>query len=269
MLTSIRTISTRLLFLIALLANTSSTFAAPSPAIMTLQEVIIAADEWCPYNCTPNSNLPGYMVEIARQALELAAPNQYKLTYIQLPWKRAMLMAQQGKEVHGIIGAIASEAKGLYTPQEEQGLMYAKLFVRNDNPWKYSNTHQLLNDNIRLGAIDGYDYEASIAKFISENPMQVYLSTGDPALPKLIQLLNLKRIDTLIEDQAVFWYNIKTLDFNPDHYRVAGNIDLPEKLYLAFHNKKIADLVSKGTIQLRKNGALKRILDKYNLKDWK
>jgi len=240
-----------------------------APGTTSLKEIVIAADEWCPYNCTPNSKLPGYMVEIARQALDLVAPNQYKLTYKQLPWKRAMLLAQQGKGVDGIIGAIASEAKGLHVPQEEQGLMYAKLFVRADNPWKYTNAKQLLVENIRLGAIDGYDYEASIAKFILETPKQVYLSTGDTALPKLIQLLDLKRIDTLIEDQAVFWYNIKTLGFNADDYRASGNIDLPEKLYLAFHSEKIADLVSKGTIKLRESGELERILEKYNLNDWK
>jgi len=255
-------------FLVALLASASFVMAT-TPANTPLKEIVIAADEWCPYNCTPDTELPGYMVEIAREALELSAPKQYKLTYIQLPWKRAMLMAQLGKEVHGIIGAIASEAEGLYIPQEEQGLMYAKFFVRNDNPWTYFNTQQLLKENIRLGAIFGYDYEAGIAKFISENPEQVYLSKGDTALPKLVQLLNLSRIDTLIEDQAVFWYNIKTLGFNAGDYRVAGEIDAPEKLYLAFHSKQIADLVSEGTVKLRESGVLERIIEKYNLNDWK
>lgn len=262
------TITSARLFLL-LTAFFSAPFAVAEPENIPLKEIVIAADEWCPYNCTPNSELPGYMVEIAREALALAAPNQYQLTYIQLPWKRAMLMAKEGAQVHGIIGAIASEAEGLYTPKEEQGLMYARFFVKDDNPWQYFNTKQLLDEKIRLGAIDGYDYEASIAKFISENPQQVYLSIGDPALPKLVQLLNLNRIDALIEDQAVFWYNIKTLGFKASSYRVAGRVDAPEKLYLAFHSKKIADIVSKGTMMLRETGALERIIQKYNLTDWK
>lgn len=238
-------------------------------AEQTPQEVVIAADEWCPYNCAPESDLPGYMVEIAAASLALVAPEQYQLKYIQLPWKRAMLMAQEGEEVHGIIGAIASEATGLHIPEEEQGLMFAKFFVRADNAWDYSNTQQLVEQKIRLGAIAGYDYEASIAQHIADHPEQVFLSTGDPALPKLLQLLDLKRIDTLIEDQAVFWYNVKTLGHSAKDYRVAGSIDLPEKLYLAFHNEKIAALVSEGTAKLRASGELGRILDKYNLQDWK
>ena len=33
-------------------------------------EIILVADEWCPYNCTPGENKQGYIVEIAKHALE-------------------------------------------------------------------------------------------------------------------------------------------------------------------------------------------------------
>lgn len=32
------------------------------------EEVItLVADEWCPYNCVPNSEKPGYAIEIAQE----------------------------------------------------------------------------------------------------------------------------------------------------------------------------------------------------------
>lgn len=29
--------------------------------------VTLRADQWCPYNCVPGSDRPGYMIEIARE----------------------------------------------------------------------------------------------------------------------------------------------------------------------------------------------------------
>ncbi len=235
----------------------------------TPQEIIIAADDWCPYNCDPNSETPGYMVEIAKEALEAVSPGQYRVTYIQRPWERAMRMARIGQQVHGIIGAIASEAEGLHIPDEAQGLMFVKLFTKKGNPWTFSDTAQMKKDNILLGAVSGYDYAENISNYIKDYPENVKLVYGDPPLPKLLNLINLKRIDTLIEDQAVFWYNIKALGYNPDDFSVAGSIDQPQKLFLAFHDKNIAEQVGKGTKLLRENGRLAKILEKYNIQDWK
>ena len=33
--------------------------------LLTAKTVVLVADEWCPYNCAPNSDKPGYVVEIA------------------------------------------------------------------------------------------------------------------------------------------------------------------------------------------------------------
>ena len=243
-------------------------FIAPYSATAEPQKLVIAADEWCPYNCVPGSKKPGYMVEIARAALANSAPGKYQVIYQQMPWKRAMLSAQQGK-IDGIIGAIASEAEGLHLPDNEQGLMFAKLFVLADNPWRFSDTHALAMDEIRLGAIDGYDYEASIAQFIEEYPELVYLSTGETALPKLIELLNLGRIDSLIEDESVFWFNVSLAGFPAKNYKPAGAIEQPQKLYLAFHEPNVAKLLDQGMQNIRKNGQLAKILERYGLIDWR
>ncbi|MCG8668769.1 MAG: transporter substrate-binding domain-containing protein [Pseudomonadales bacterium] len=251
-----------------LLVNANIVLAeAPKPTTNQI-EVVLSADEWCPYNCSPDSPTPGYMLEIANQAFELHAPGKYRVVYKQLPWTRSMKMAQRG-DIDGIIGAIASEAEGLHVPSEEQGLMFAKFFALKQTDWSYTNTQQLKKDAVIIGAIAGYDYDASIAQYIVENPKTVHLAHGDPALPSLIKLLNLKRIHALIEDQAVFWYNIKSLGHDSNLYKVAGDIEEPQKLFLAFHKKEYADIVAKGMHKLRKSGALKKILSKYNLADWK
>ena len=177
-------------------------------------------------------------------------------------------MAQEGK-VAGIIGAIESEAEGLYMPVEEQGRMYAKFFSAKDSNWQYRNINSLDEKGIILGAISGYDYDEGIANYIEGHPSKVYLSHGDTALPELIRLLYHSRIKVLIEDQAVFWYNVSKLGFKSEDFRVAGTTSEPQKLFIAFGNKKHAEILSDGVKKLRKSGRLQEILKKYNLVDWK
>ncbi len=235
---------------------------------LPVKNIVIAADEWCPYNCIPGSDKPGYMVEIAREAFDLESSTKYNVSYKKLPWTRAIKMAQEGK-VAGIIGAIKSEAKGLYVPIEEQGRMYAKFFSAKGGDWQYRNISSLDEKGVILGAISGYDYDEEIASYIVGHPSKVYLSHGDTALPELIRLLSRSRIKVLIEDQAVFWYNVSKLGFKSGDFRVAGTTSEPQKLFIAFGNKKHAEILSDGVKKLRKSGRLQEILKKYNLVDWK
>ena len=235
---------------------------------LPVKNIVIAADEWCPYNCIPGSDKPGYMVEIAREAFDLDSSEKYNVSYKKLPWTRAIKMAQQGL-IAGIIGAIESEAEGLHVPVEEQGRMYAKFFSTKGSNWQYRNISSLGEDDVTLGAISGYDYDEKIANYIEGNRSKVYLSHGDTALPELIRVLYHSRIQVLIEDEAVFWYNVSTLGFKSDDFRVAGTTSKPQKLFIAFGNKMHAKILSDGVKKLRKSGRLQAILKKYNLVDWK
>lgn len=69
-------------------------------SISAADTIILVADKWCPYNCTPETERPGFLVEIARRAFELAG---HKLEYRLMPWKRAVTEAKRGN-VNGIIG---------------------------------------------------------------------------------------------------------------------------------------------------------------------
>ena len=42
----------------------------------TAETVTLRADVWCPFNCEPDAASPGYMIEIAKAALEPAAALQ-------------------------------------------------------------------------------------------------------------------------------------------------------------------------------------------------
>ena len=109
----------------------------PLTAFSTAKEVIIAADVWCPYNCEPGSDKPGYLVEIVRESFKLFG-NGEKIIYKKVPWTRAMLEAQKGN-LSGIIGATLSESKGLHPPKEALGRYAAEFFTHKNNKFKFLN----------------------------------------------------------------------------------------------------------------------------------
>ncbi len=231
------------------------------------KEVVISADVWCPYNCAQDSKYPGYMVEIVIESFKLFGSGEI-VKYKILPWERAMLEARKGK-IAGIIGAIDSESRGLHMPSQELGLMSAHFFTHQDSKWTFSTIENLKKSNKRIGAIKGYEYDDPILSFFNKNPKRMLFSHGTEALPKLIKILKHNRVDTIIEDQTVFWYKVKQLGINKKTFRPAGISGKSKKLYVSFYNKKYADIVSRGIINLRKSGKLKKILEKYNLNDWK
>lgn len=54
----------------------------------------LRADPWCPFNCTPGSAAPGFMVELTREAL---APFGHEVRYAQLNWSRSLVQVRSGE----------------------------------------------------------------------------------------------------------------------------------------------------------------------------
>jgi polar amino acid transport system substrate-binding protein len=234
---------------------------------LNAKTIIIAADKWCPYNCDPESEFPGYMVEIVIESFKLYG-NGEKIVYRTMPWSRAMIEGRAGR-VGGIIGAIDSESVGLHMPDNELGVTSASFFTHNDSNWNFDSFDKMSKSSLTVGTMKGYEWGEETTTFINNNQKKITFSYGVDGLPKLIKVLKTKRIEILLEDQAVFWFMVKRLKLPKDIFRFAGTVGVPKKLYVSFHNKKHAEIVSKGIEALRNNGKLNKILKKYNLKDWR
>ena len=57
------------------------------------EQILIAADRWCPFNCEPGPELPGFMVEVAQRVF---AKQGYDVKYIEMNWSRAIQEARKG-----------------------------------------------------------------------------------------------------------------------------------------------------------------------------
>ncbi len=240
------------------------TILAPSRA--NSYEVVIAADEWCPFNCEPNSTMPGYMVEVTRRAFELDNPN-HSVTYRILPWQRAISMAKH-KSIDGIIGATEKEAEGLHLTTRSLGISDSIFFVQSHSPWRFDDIKNGTDQRVQIGGVKGYDYSTEFDNYALNNPKNIFYVYGENPLIMLINLLKKKKINALIEDGPVFWFKLKELGIDSHLFKSAGSTGEPSNVYVAFNQKIYADILDKGIAKIRTSGELEKILNKYNLTDW-
>ena len=241
--------------------------------------ITLRADTWCPYNCSPSSDHPGYFIEVAKAIFE---PAGHKIDYQTMPWKRVIKKVEAGN-FNGAIGTNIFETPNLIYHKEELGEVRHVFYVRKNSTWKYTGIESL--KKVRLGVILDYVYDAqTINPYIESfknNPAQVQIVSGDDALEKNIHKINLNRIDVILEASAVFEYVVGKLRIPISNYSEAGAIYAPNSnnkklipIYIGFSpknpkSKEYAALLDDGIKRLRSSGELNKILARYHLKDWR
>ncbi|MGH1482399.1 MAG: substrate-binding periplasmic protein [Geminicoccales bacterium] len=232
--------------------------------------VTLRADEWCPYNCVPGSDRPGYMIEIAQEVFGRAG---HQVDYQVLNWMRSIAEARNGRHT-AIVGAINEEAPDFVYPSEAIGMLSDGFVVRKGTKFHYTGQDSF--DGLTIGIIRGYDYHDLIDAYIkkhSSDRTRVQFTTGDDALEQNLKKLAAGRIDVVIDDQNVL--NLAIQEFGLSHLlEIAGNDGAPEPAHIAFSpaDDKAAEyamLLADGIKDLRASGRLAEILGRYGLVDWR
>ena len=230
--------------------------------------ILLSGEDYCPHNCQPGSDRPGYIVELAEYIFKQAG---HEVEYIQVPWTRALKENEYGK-FHGIVGAGPAEAPGFVFPSIKQGIASHRFYTHSSSDWQYSGHSSL--SNLTLGVIQDYSYGEFYYKYIEpniSNSSKVQVIRGLHGLERNIKKLAAGRIDALIEDKAVINHQEIHTKLKLS-IREAGIADI-EDLYIAFspnHPKSLhyAKLLTDGMTSIRNNGVLEQILSKYKLSDW-
>jgi hypothetical protein len=57
---------------------------SPIPKALAVDSnvITVVTDDWCPYSCTPGSEYPGYMIEVAAEIFKKAG---YQIKYEYIP----------------------------------------------------------------------------------------------------------------------------------------------------------------------------------------
>ncbi len=228
--------------------------------------ITLVADDWCPYNCVPRSEKPGYVVEIAREIFEQYG---HTVVYEYRPWKRALADAMDGI-VDGAIGAnLGNMPKGIFH-HEPLGFYVMMYFVLKDSPWNYDSVSSL--DNHEIGAISGYTYGDPFDEYARTHTESIHFTFGDDPAVKNFKKLLLKRIDIFIEEHNVATFVMRKQGMS-EKIRRAGVNGEPKAMYIGLSpakttSQEYANILSAGIIEMRKSGRLQQILTRYGLSDW-
>lgn len=233
------------------------------------ERIVLAGDEWCPYNCHPASENPGYMVEIAR---EVFGQQGYEVVYRVTSWNRAIFGTRNG-DYDGIIGTGKEETPDLIFPRNELGVAAHTFYVQDTTQWQFRGYQSL--DKMTVGVIENYSYGTFFNDYIVPNrgdAQKVQVITGSDPFARNLQKMKLGRINATIEDKNVMDYHVRN-SLEDLGIKTAG-ILTTEKIYIAFSNineksKEYAKILDEGVEQLRESGKLDEILQKYGLTDWK
>ncbi len=224
-------------------------------------QVILKADEWCPYNCSPeNKNNQGLLVDIVTEALKEI---DIEVIYETYPWTRALKETDEAL-IDGVIGASISDLKNSYYTKTPLVSGANCFFVNNDSSWSYKSLSDL--ENIKLGGIQDYSYGDQLDSYIKNNPKKVDLLFGsNTTILNNFKKLQSNRIDVLIEDKNVVFFNSKKYNIN---FKLAG-CEKELDLYIVFSKKhpkaKLMVETLEKWMQKNKKGKVLDIYKKYGL----
>jgi polar amino acid transport system substrate-binding protein len=229
--------------------------------------ISIRADKWMPYNGTPNSNKPGYMIEIAEYAFKKRG---YTLDYQLLPWERSLEVVRKGFN-DCVVGAFKTDAPDFIFHQKSLGKEDVAFYGRVDaRTWRYQGIKSF--EGYTIAVIGGYSYGPEIDFYIANPNNKVHIAKGDNALERNLKMLLSQRIDIVLESPTVYEYTSKTMPSGVN-IKELDRRKQPNDLYIACSPSKLksalyAEMIDEGIVSLRKSGELRKILNKYGIKDW-
>jgi len=238
------------------------------PAYAEKNIIHVGADPWCPYNCSPDEQHKGLMIDVASEALALS---DFTLKYKIINWARAKRMVSLG-ELDGIVGmarAPTSEPYYLF-PNTALGQSQICFYRIADSQWQYQSIESMASQ--RLGWINDYRFSNDdLDQWVIQNKQtdRIVNVAGVDVYPRLFKLLQVKRITTFAEDKNVIAFELKKVKLEHE-IEMAGCLDSIDEVHLAFSlkakdNKIWAKALDKGVEQLRQNGRLASILGYYGL----
>lgn len=234
------------------------------------ETIILAADIWCPYNCSDG----GYVIEIAR---DIFKKHNITVEYNVMPWKEAIEKTREG-QADAIVGATHDDAPDFIYPTALQGMSDPRFWVLEDSEWTYSDPASL--SGIKLGVIEDYAYSTALNTYIKQyaaDEKRIYIAKGNNALTENLEKLKDRELGTVVEDYNVVNYLVTTQSAEYP-IKSAGTPTKKEDaasgyLYIAFSPKnpksaQYAAMLNAGMKQLRDSGELKKILEIYHVNDW-
>ena len=236
------------------------------PYSIAADEVTIVSDRWYPYNGTPNSPLPGYVIEIAQYSLAKAG---HTIKYQLWSWEQSVDLVSKGSR-DCLIGDYRSAIPSYAVPEQHMGVDQTVFITRKNNNWQYSGIESI--KNLRIGTVHGYKYSPEMHEYIKTTPKNLSATKGKFALEQNISALVNGQLDAVVDSKNVLTASLKKQQWL-EEVKFSGALNQPYKIHIACTPQKsqaieYVKLIDDGLIELRATGQLDAILKKYGLNDW-
>jgi polar amino acid transport system substrate-binding protein len=230
--------------------------------------LVLAGDYWCPYNCHPDSKLPGYLVELIRRSLYIY---RIDVEYRMMPWSDAIDLAEKGK-IDGLIGISNVRGKNLVTTKLPLEHSVIEAFTRNDTGWIYDGINSLRGQ--KVGIILDYDVDEAVSHYVGINyplnPGGFSVQEGKNAVIESIADLIDGDSDVYLEDMRVVKSYLNENGLSP-YIRNAGHVVKTKMpVYIAF-SKNLPNVqnyikyFTEGLASMKATGELDDIRAKYKM----
>lgn len=232
------------------------------------ESLLLVTLESPPAEYIENSRTTGINVEIVREGLRRMG---YDCRIEFVPWKRALFMVKRGN-ADGVIDAAYKEerAEYLHYPQNE-------IYVEEWYGFKRTDSDLTLNRDlanakeIRLGTSRGFVYGGIIQDAIGKKRFKSIETVSNNELN--IRMLVRKRFDMFVGVKSTILFLAKKMGYDGqiDIVKMTGTdqdyLLSASKTYLGFSKKRmkkeIADKFSNVLTEMRKDGTIKKIEEKY------
>jgi len=235
------------------------------------EKITIATGDGRPYIFTDGLEVlpekPGFSIEIVMAASALLG---WDTQFVVLPFSRQVLNTHHGN-YDGMMAIFHSDAPHFTFPEQPIGIARNCFYTRKDSSFIFTSEHSL--DVIKFAVTNGYTY-GEIDAYIEKNRLgNIVTMSGEDkhVAERLIAMLKTKRIDAFIEAEAVIDYHLKEKSI-ADVVNAGCTPTLDA--FIAFspvldtsHSR--AKAFDRAVTALRHNGDLQRILNRYNVKDWR
>ena len=239
-----------------------------SQSLAVRDKIVLASDYWCPYNCNPTDDKPGYLVELAKRVFSIYG---VEVEYRLMPWYEALDKAEKG-EIDGVIGISQGFSQDLAITSTPQARSTISLFTRPDTEWVYDGIDSLRGK--RASIILDYNLTDTLKQYVSanysKNPDLFVLEDGQNAVIDSINHLIEGNVDLYIEDELVVNYYLNQHNLLPA-IKNAGRVDkVPLALYIAFskkieNSKKYLDMLENGISSITATKDVEELKKKYNI----
>lgn len=232
--------------------------------------ILVRSDEWMPYNGDPKRGQPeGYTVEILREALEGAG---HTVIYEVVSFERAIKSFESGEIT--CLANVALEAPDNPRTKNTVGFAATSLFISKQvskKGWEFDDISSF--DPLRkIGLPQGWTWTEEYGQYFKQNSNRVKEIAGANALDKAIKMLSVGSLDLYIEDRNVFESKAKQLKLiNKVVFAGYPYKGFPMYASCSKSNKNseaYLKLIDDKIVEMRKNGKLKVLLNKYGIKDW-